>query len=65
MGMRKYERQIARARLTALGVGKVNRNMWRLWRKALTGKTGEDARRAQMKAGARAMNERKRRKGAA
>lgn len=55
--MRKYERQIARARLTDLEIGNVNRQMGRIqdgipnWRRALTGKTGKAAERAQMKAG--------------
>ena len=57
MGMRKYERNIARARLHDLGVGNVNRQMGRVqdgiknWRRALTGKTGQAALKAQIIAG--------------
>lgn len=55
--MRKYLWKIARERMKALGVGNVNRQMGRVqdgiknWRRALTGKTGEAARKAQMKVG--------------
>ena len=56
--MRKYLRQIAKARLHAMGVGNVNRKMSltgpdgvKNWRKALYGKTGEAAHRAQMNLG--------------
>lgn len=64
MGMRKYERQIARARLTDLGVGKVNKAMGREndgvknWRRALTGDTGKAAARAQIMAGRKRKAER-------
>ena len=57
MGMRKYERQIAKARLRALGVGNVNRQMHREqdgqknWRRALTGETGVAALKAQIMEG--------------
>lgn len=58
MGLRKAKRQIAKARLTAMGVGNVNRKMSRRkedgvpnWRKAIEGKTGEDAHRIQMNYG--------------
>lgn len=59
MGMRKYRRQIAKARLTAAGAGNVNKKMHKVvggqkvWRRALTGKTGKRALKAQMMAGAR------------
>ena len=58
MGMRKYRRQVAKARLRALGIDRVNRRMGWVqdgivnWRRALTGETGEAARKAQMKVGA-------------
>lgn len=51
--MRKYKRQIARARLTVLGVGNVNRKMGNkrdgvpLWRAVLTGDFGKQALKAQ------------------
>lgn len=62
MGLRKQKREIARARLTAMGVGNVNRKMSLKndpkdrdelpnWKKALYGKTGADAHRAQMNLG--------------
>lgn len=57
MGMRKYERNIARARMRDLGIGNVNRQMSRVqdgiknWRRALTGKTGQAALKAQIIAG--------------
>lgn len=54
MGLRSVKRQIARARLTVMGVGNVNRKM-RLkkdstpnWVLAITGKTGESAHKAQL-----------------
>ena len=57
MGLRSVKRQIARARLTVMGVGNVNRKM-RLkkdstpnWVLAISGKTGEEAHRAQMNYG--------------
>lgn len=57
MGIRSVKRQIAKARLQAMGVGNVNKKM-RLkkantpnWKLALYGKTGEDAHRAQMNLG--------------
>ena len=57
MGTRSIKRSIAKARLTAMGVGNVNKKM-RLkkadtpnWKLALYGKTGEDAHRAQMNLG--------------
>ncbi len=65
MGMRKYKRQIAKARLTALGVERVNRKMRKvkdgiaLWRVVLIGKTGKEAETAQMRAGFRAARMRK------
>ena len=56
--MRKYKRQIARERMTAQGIGNVNRGFSRRdaegvpnWRKALQGDTGKQAERAQMRAG--------------
>ena len=60
MGIRRHKRQIARARLKAMGVGNVNRQMSRVqngvknWRRALTGKTGASAEKAQIMAGLRA-----------
>lgn len=59
MGMRKYKRQIAKARLNAAGAGNVNKKMAKVvdgekvWRRALTGETGKRALQAQMKAGVR------------
>lgn len=56
--MRKYLRQIAKARLTAMGVGNVNRGLRKKdsdgvpnWKKALYGKTGEAAEKALVMAG--------------
>ena len=55
--MRKYKRQIAKARLTIMGVGNVNRKMNKnregvpLWRAVLTGDFGKKAERAQMNFG--------------
>ena len=55
--MRKLKRQIAKARLNAMGVGNVNRKMSRrkdglpLWRAVTEGKSGRDARRVQMNFG--------------
>lgn len=52
--MRKYKRQIARARMTALGIDRVNRKMakntpaGKLWRQFLTGKYAEQGKRAQI-----------------
>ena len=62
MGSRKAKRQVAKARLTAMGVGNVNKKMALRkdpkdrtelpnWKKALYGKTGQDAERAQMNLG--------------
>ena len=65
MGLRKYQRQVAKARLAAMGVGNVNRQMHREqdgiknWRRALTGETGEAAERALMLAGKRRTKPRK------
>ena len=58
MSMRKYKRQIAKARLSAMGVGNVNKKM-RLkkedglqnWKRALYGETGEEAHKVQMNLG--------------
>lgn len=67
MGLRNYQRQIAKERLKALGLDKVNRRMGREqdgiknWRRALTGETGKAAEQAQMRAGGRAVFQRKRR----
>ena len=61
MGLRNVKRQIAKARLTIMGVGNVNRKLARKrdangkqdkkeipnWKRALYGKTGEEAARAQ------------------
>lgn len=57
--MRKYLREIARARLKAAGAGNVNKKMGqvvegqKVWRRALNGETGQRAFQAQMMAGAR------------
>ena len=57
MGLRKYKRQIAKARLSAADFGKINkklhvvRNGVPLWRAILTGKEGRDAERVQMNYG--------------
>lgn len=59
MGMRKYLRQIAKERLAAVGLEKVNRKMSiqkdgvANWRRALYGESGKKAEAAQMKAGKR------------
>ena len=57
MGLRNVKRQIAKARMMATGVGNVNKKL-RLkkggipnWKRALYGKTGEQAHRAQMNLG--------------
>ena len=54
--MRKYYRAIAKARMKACGVGKVNKKMARenakgekLWRSFLWGELAEEGKRAQMK----------------
>ncbi len=63
--MRKYRRQIAKARLKAMGVGNVNRQMHREqdgvknWRRALTGETGQAAEKAQIMAGLKIAKPRK------
>ena len=63
--MRKYKRQIARERMTAQGIGNVNRGFSRRdaegvpnWRKALQGESGKQAKRAQMRAGLKLKAER-------
>ena len=54
---RKYLRQIAKARLKVMGVGNINRKLSvkkdgvPAWKRALFGKSGEKARRAQMNLG--------------
>ena len=60
MGFRSLKRQIARARMTLMGVGNVNRKMSyknasgvKNWKKALFGKTGKKAHDAQMADGRR------------
>ena len=67
MGLRSIKRQIAKARLTAMGVGNVNRKLARKrtkdgkqdmtelpnWKKALYGKTGAEAAKAQAADGQR------------
>lgn len=58
MALRRIKRQIAKARLSAMGVGNVNKKM-RLkkedglqnWKRALYGETGEEAHKAQMNLG--------------
>ena len=57
MGLRNIKRQIAKARMSVMGVGNVNRKMKLKkdnvpnWKRALYGKTGEEAHRAQMNLG--------------
>lgn len=58
MGLRSEKRQIARARMKAMGLGNVNKKFSltnhegrKNWRVALYGKTGADAHRAQMNLG--------------
>ena len=52
MGLRKYKRQVAKARMRALKIDKVNRRFARVqdgvknWRRVLTGETGEAGRKA-------------------
>ena len=67
MGLRNVKRQIAKARLSCMGVGNVNKKLARRkgadgkqdkkeipnWKRALYGKTGEEAERAQMADGQR------------
>ena len=53
MGLRKYKREIAKARMKALGVDRVNKRMGVVnqgvvnWKRALYGDSGEAGRRAQ------------------
>ena len=54
--MRKYKRAIAKARMKACGIERINRKMGRrtwngktLWREFITGKFAEQARRAQIR----------------
>lgn len=57
MGLRKYKRQIAKARLAAANFGSINKKFGikkdgvPLWRAILTGKEGRDAERVQMNYG--------------
>lgn len=51
MGLRGNRRQIAKARLSIMGAGNINREFAMNWKSALYGKTGEDAHRAQMNHG--------------
>ena len=57
MGLRGYKRQIAKARMMATGVGNVNSKLSLVkdgvpnWKRALYGKTGEQAHKAQMNLG--------------
>ena len=57
MGLRSIKRQIAKARMMATGVGNVNKKLRLVkggmpnWKRALYGKTGEQAHRAQMNLG--------------
>lgn len=54
MGLRKYKRSIAKARLAAANFGNINKKFSvkkdgvPLWRAILTGKEGRDAERVQM-----------------
>lgn len=50
--MRKYRRQIAKSRMAAAGVGRVNRRM-KNWRNVLTGDTGKEFEKAQFALGLR------------
>lgn len=43
MGMRKYQRQIARARITAVNAGNVNKKMRSLWRRLIFGDLAKEA----------------------
>ena len=49
MGLRKYKRDIAKNRMRIMGIP--NRNMYRVWRRILTGKEGANAERVQMNYG--------------
>lgn len=66
MGMRKYKRQIAKARLRVLGVGNVNKQLAvfrggvQNWRLATSGETGKAAEQAQLRVGARGAKLKKR-----
>ena len=57
MGLRNVKRQIAKARMTVMGVGNVNRKMKLKkdgvpnWKRALYGKTGIEAHNAQARHG--------------
>ena len=57
MGVRSVQRQIAKARLTVMGVGNVNKKLSKkkdgvpAWKRALFGKSGEAAWKAQMNLG--------------
>ena len=57
MGLRKYKRDIAKARLAAANFGNINKKFSTrkdgvpLWRAVLTGKEGRDAERVQMNYG--------------
>ena len=57
MGLRNVKRQIAKARMMATGVGNVNKKLHLQkegepnWKRALYGKTGEQAHKAQMNLG--------------
>lgn len=55
MGMRKHQRQIAKARMAALGIDRINRKLKirnpdgvQNWRRILTGDIAEAAERAQI-----------------
>lgn len=57
MGLRNVKRQIAKARMAATGVGNVNKKLSLKkgnipnWKRALYGRTGEQAHKAQMNLG--------------
>lgn len=57
MGVRSIKRQIAKARMRVMGVGNENSVMsakegdMQYWKRALYGKTGEEAHKAQMNLG--------------
>ena len=65
MGLRSYKRQIAKARLTAAGVGNVNSKLATKnadglpnWKKALYGESGQAAEKALIMAGRKKVNKR-------
>lgn len=58
MGLRAIKRQVAKARLTAMGLDRINKRLSYVssdglpnWRKAITGESGEAAHKKQMTEG--------------